>query len=85
MSVVGQAFDSALSSLKERYVSNLGDQIGELKKFAVLCDFGEVNTEILAAILQLAHKMSGTGETLGFPDISSAALSLATPLSPAQH
>jgi two-component system cell cycle response regulator len=76
MSVVDKAFDSALSSLKERYVSNLSTQIAELKKFSVLCDFGEVNTEILAAILQLAHKMSGTGETLGFPNISSAALTL---------
>ncbi|HEX4157250.1 MAG TPA: response regulator [Rhizomicrobium sp.] len=76
MSAVDQAFDSALASLRQRYVSGLGASIAELKKFAVLCDFDEINSEIVAAIAKVAHKLNGTGETLGFPEISTAALGL---------
>jgi DNA-binding response OmpR family regulator len=80
MSTVDKAFDSALASLRERYLSGLSNQIAELRKFAVLCEFGEANSDVRAAIGQLAHRLGGTGETLGFPEISTAAASLAQTL-----
>jgi len=76
MGAIDQAFDSAFASLRERYRSGLATSIAELKKFAVLCEFGEANADIAAIINQLAHRLSGTGETLGFPEISSAATAL---------
>ncbi len=76
MSMVDQAFDTALATLRERYVSGLGGSIAELKKFAVLREFNKVGAEATAAIGQLAHKLSGTGETLGFAAISATATAL---------
>ena len=76
MSAVDEAFGSALASLRERYLSTLGGPITELKKFAVLCEFGEAGTDVTTAIGQLAHRLGGTGETLGFPNVSSAAAAL---------
>jgi len=76
MSAVDEAFDSALASLRERYISAMGGPVVELKKFAVLCEFDEPGAEVTAAIGQLAHRLGGTGETLGFPEISSTAAAL---------
>lgn len=76
MSTVDQAFDSALASLRQRYISGLGAAVAELRKFAVLCEFQETNAEVTASIGRLAHRLSGNGETLGYPEISSAAAEL---------
>lgn len=73
MTTVDQAFDTALASLRDRYVSGLAGTISELKKFAVLCEFEETSADMASAIGQMAHRLSGTGKTLGFEGISAAA------------
>lgn len=76
MSTVDQAFDSAFALLRQRYLSGLGAAVAELKKFAVLCEFDETSTQVTDSIGRLAHRLSGSGETLGYPEISSAAAEL---------
>jgi DNA-binding response OmpR family regulator/HPt (histidine-containing phosphotransfer) domain-containing protein len=76
MTQVDKAFDEAFQAIRERYITRLAEAVADLRKFAVLCEFGEASIETGAAISRIAHKLAGSGTTLGFPDISAAAASL---------
>jgi DNA-binding response OmpR family regulator/HPt (histidine-containing phosphotransfer) domain-containing protein len=76
MSSVKQTFDSAFASIREKYISHLSGAVAELNQFAVLCEFDEATAEMMAAIGRLAHKLNGSGQTLGFAEISAQAASL---------
>jgi DNA-binding response OmpR family regulator/HPt (histidine-containing phosphotransfer) domain-containing protein len=78
MSSVGQVFDNALVSLREKYITRLAGATAELNQFAALCEFEEATGETAATIGRLAHKLSGSGQTLGFPDVSTCAARLET-------
>lgn len=88
MSSVGKAFDSALEGLRSRYLAKLAETITELDQLIAFCDLDALTPEIGAAATALAHKLIGSGQTLGFPDISRDAAVLesvlaADPLQPA--
>lgn len=88
MSTVGQAFDSALEGLRARYLAKLTETVTELDKLIAFCDLDALTPDVAAAAAGLAHKLIGSGQTLGFPLISRDAAVLeavlaADPLQPA--
>ncbi len=65
-----------LQALKQAYVESLPGRIGEIDALAASIgrDPGsEKGREGLDALYRLAHKLSGSGGTFGFPSISDAA------------
>lgn len=70
MSTVGQAFDSALEGLRARYLAKLDEVTAELNKLIAFCDMDAMTPEIAGAAIVLTHKLTGSGQTLGFPDVS---------------
>jgi DNA-binding response OmpR family regulator len=70
MSTVGQAFDNALEGLRARYLARLTETADELDKLIAFCDLDALTPDIGAAAAALAHKLIGSGQTLGFPHIS---------------
>src|SRR4029077_12695280 len=78
MSSVGQAFDNALRALREKYIARLAGAMAELNQFAALCEFEEATGETTSAIGRLAHKLTGSGQTLGFSEVSICAARLET-------
>ncbi len=76
MSTVGQAFDSALEGLRVRYVAKLQEAVAELSKLIVFCEMDALTPEIAEAARGLAHKLIGSGRTLGFPKVSEDATAL---------
>ncbi|MBN9544542.1 MAG: response regulator [Alphaproteobacteria bacterium] len=80
MSTVGQAFDSALEGLRTRYLAKLAETVAELDKLIAFCDLDALTPDIAAAAASLAHKLIGSGQTLGFPNVSRDAAVLETML-----
>ena len=80
MSTVGQAFDSALEGLRTRYLAKLAETVAELDKLIAFCDLDALTPDIAAAAAGLAHKLIGSGQTLGFPYVSRDAAVLETVL-----
>ena len=76
MSTVGQAFDSALEGLRLRYVARLQEAVAELSKLIAFCEMDALTPEIAEAARALAHKLIGSGRTLGFPKVSEDAAAL---------
>jgi DNA-binding response OmpR family regulator len=83
VSTVGQAFDDALEGLRARYLAKLNDVAAELNKLMAFCDMDALTPEIGAAAIVLTHKLIGSGQTLGFPDVSRDAAVLESMLSAA--
>ena len=67
MSTVGEAFDSALQGLRERYVARLADVAAELGKLIAFCEMDALTPDVAEAAHVLVHKLIGSGQTLGFP------------------
>jgi len=80
VSTVGQAFDSALEGLRTRYLAKLAETVAELDKLIAFCDLDALTPDIAAAAASLAHKLIGSGQTLGFPHVSRDAAVLETVL-----
>ena len=80
MSTIGQAFDGALEGLRARYLAKLGEAAAEFDKLIAFCDLDALTPDIAAAAAGLAHRLVGSGQTLGFPDISRDAAVLETVL-----
>ena len=76
MSTVGHAFDSALSTLRVRYLGKLEEAAAELSKLIVFCEMESLTPEVADAAKAMAHKLTGSGETLGFAKVSADAGSL---------
>jgi len=80
VSTIGQAFDGALEGLRTRYLAKLGEAATEFDKLIAFCDLDALTPDIAAAAAGLAHRLIGSGQTLGFPDISRDAAVLETVL-----
>jgi len=80
VSTIGQAFDGALEGLRARYLAKLGEAAAEFDKLIAFCDLDALTPDIAAAAAGLAHRLVGSGQTLGFPDISRDAAVLETVL-----
>lgn len=80
MSTISQAFDGALEGLRTRYLAKLGEAAAEFDKLIAFCDLDALTPDIAAAAAGLAHRLIGSGQTLGFPDISRDAAVLETVL-----
>ncbi|HEY4274906.1 MAG TPA: hypothetical protein VGM68_05440, partial [Rhizomicrobium sp.] len=65
MSTVGQAFDSALEGLRVRYVTKLQEAVEDLRKLTAFCEMDALSPDIVEAARALAHKLTGSGRTLG--------------------
>jgi DNA-binding response OmpR family regulator len=76
VSTVGEAFDSALQGLRERYAARLVDVAAELSKLIAFCDMDALTPDVTEAAHVLAHKLIGSGQTLGFPKVSQDAAML---------
>ena len=76
MSTVGQAFDNALEGLRVRYVAKLQEAVAELSKLIAFCEMDALTPEIGEAARGQAHKLIGSGRTLGFPKVSEDAAAL---------
>jgi len=76
LSTVGQAFDSALSALRARYLGKLEDAVAELSKLIAFCEMESLTPDVADAAKTMAHKLTGSGQTLGFAEISANAGSL---------
>jgi len=83
LSAMGDAFDTAMQGLRVRYVERLDGAIGELKQFTYFAELDSLTPEMVMAVRALAHKLHGSGKTLGYPDISVAAGLLEQTLEPA--
>lgn len=83
MSTVGQAFDNALGELRTRYLARLKDTVAELSKLIAFCEMDALTPEIAEAARLQAHKLTGSGHTLGFPKVSEEAAVLEEALAPA--
>jgi CheY-like chemotaxis protein len=68
-----RAFESAFDELREEYVRGLGDYVKDLCAHAGSADTDEARTAQRAALARIAHKLTGTGSTYGFPAITEAA------------
>src|ERR1700742_3736916 len=66
VSSVGQAFDSALSALRARYLGKLEETVAELAKLVAFCEMESLTPDVADAAKGMAHKLIGSGETLGF-------------------
>jgi DNA-binding response OmpR family regulator len=73
VSTVGQAFDGALSALRARYIGKLEEAAAELAKLIAFCEMDSLTPEVADAARQMAHKLTGSGETLGCPKVSADA------------
>ena len=76
MGSVGQAFDSALANLRARYLGKLEEAAGELAKLIAFCEMESLTPDVAEAAKAMAHKLTGSGETLGFVKVSADAGSL---------
>lgn len=76
MSTVGEAFDSALQGLRERYAARLVDVAAELGKLVAFCEMDALTPDVAEAAHVLVHKLIGSGQTLGFPKIGQDAAML---------
>lgn len=76
MGTVGQAFDSALSSLRARYIGKLQEAVAELSKLIAFCELDGLTPDVAGAAKAMAQKLTGSGQTLGFPDVSADASGL---------
>jgi len=73
VSTVGQAFDSALSALRARYLGKLEEAVTEIRKLIAFCEMDSLTPDVADAAKAMAHKLTGTGQTLGFPRVSTDA------------
>ena len=76
MGTVGQAFDGALSALRARYLGKLEEAATDLSKLIAFCEMDSLTPDVADAARMMAHKLTGSGETLGFARVSSDAGSL---------
>ena len=76
MSTLGQAFDGALAGLRARYLAKLEEAMAELAKLIAFCEMDSLTPDVGEAARLLAHRLAGSGETLGFSRVSAAAQSL---------
>ena len=76
MSTLGQAFDGALTGLRARYLGKLEEAVAELAKLIAFCEMDSLTPDVGEAAKALAHRLAGSGETLGFSKVSIAAQSL---------
>ncbi|HEY2836808.1 MAG TPA: response regulator [Rhizomicrobium sp.] len=76
MSTVGQAFDGALSALRVRYLGKLEEAVAELSKLIAFCEMESLTPDVADAAKAMAHKLTGSGQTLGFAGVSANAGSL---------
>jgi CheY-like chemotaxis protein len=67
-----RAFESAFDELRDEYVRGLGDYVQDLCAHAS----GKGGDAERAALARIAHKLTGTGSTYGFPAITEAARAL---------
>jgi len=81
VSTVGQAFDGALSTLRARFVGKLDEAAAELAKLIAFCEMDSLTPDVAEAATQMAHKLTGSGETLGFAKVSADAAMLERSLS----
>ena len=80
VSTVGQAFDGALSALRTRYLGKLEEAAAELSKLIAFCEMESLTPDVADAAKAMAHKLTGSGQTLGFAEVSADAGSLAQAL-----
>ena len=73
MSTVGQAFDSALAALRTRYLGKLEEAASEIRKLIAFCEMDNLTPDVADAAKMMAYKLTGTGQTLGFPRVSADA------------
>lgn len=71
-----RAFESAFDELRDEYVRGLEDYVKELCAHAGSADTADAWTAQHAALARIAHKLTGTGSTYGFPAITEAARAL---------
>jgi CheY-like chemotaxis protein len=71
-----RAFESAFDELRDEYVRGLGDYVKELCAHSESTDTADAPTARHAALARIAHKLTGTGSTYGFPGITEAARAL---------
>lgn len=64
------------AALKARYITRLGNALADLNAYIMLCESGSCPQDNAPVVCALAHKLSGSGYTMGFPDISTAAAGL---------
>jgi DNA-binding response OmpR family regulator len=76
VSTVGQAFDTALGELRARYLAKLKDAVAELSKLIAFCEMDALTPKIAEAARLQAHKLTGSGHTLGFAKVSEDAAAL---------
>ena len=65
-------YPSRLHHLRERFIKRLADDLQQIEKIAE----GNLSDELLMGLTQLAHKLAGISGSLGFADLSKAALAL---------
>jgi two-component system, cell cycle response regulator DivK len=71
-----RAFESAFDELRDEYVHGLEDYVKELCTHAGSADTDDARKAQHAALARIAHKLTGTGSTYGFPAITEAARAL---------
>lgn len=70
--MTNEAFQNKLQQLCQEYVKRLPDDIHRLKDFLAEIEADSSAEDPRQGLKQLAHKLSGTGGSFGFPSISEA-------------
>jgi DNA-binding response OmpR family regulator/HPt (histidine-containing phosphotransfer) domain-containing protein len=71
-----QIMEDKMRALRVNYLRSLGERVEKIKHFVMLQEQKTLRPEDSAELQSLAHKLSGTGATYGFPTISETAASL---------
>ena len=68
-------FESRYAELQAQYVDRTRERIAELESLLERAD-GKLDGEAIDAIYQIVHRLSGSGETMGFDEISRLSIAL---------
>lgn len=68
-------FDERYARIRENYVGRVRDRMATIER-AVEALREEFEVERFDEIRQLVHRLAGSGETMGFPDISARSIEL---------
>ena len=76
-----EKFEEMMRPLRQKYMAQVKERLAELEKYKTLKKW---TSEERDYVISFAHKLSGSGKTYGFNEISLAASSQAVRIYPVQ-